>query len=104
MANVDFLQLTEGEGVQLITVLHENNITKTYVSHGNDYEGLTPDSLGEGSSDNPIQTVVSVECAFADSDHEINVNNDFDGTVEFPALSIVAWELIGTRPATRPHK
>ena len=104
MANESFKQLEDGQGIQIVAVQHESGSVKTYVSTGNEYEGLTPDDLGAGEADDPVQTVLSVECAYVDSSHEITVNDDFDGTVTFPALSMVCHELIGGRPATRPHK
>ena len=96
----EFKDLTNGEPLVIITTTDNRD----FLSTGNEYEGLTPAALGECSINGEPVTVQSVECVFADRDHTIPINDDFDGTLEAPALSIVANELIGTRPATRPHK
>lgn len=97
----EFKDLTNGEPLVIIITTTDN---RDFLSTGNEYENLTPDDLGECSINGEPVTVQSVECVFADGDHTIPINDDFDGTLEAPALSIVANELIGTRPATRPHK
>ena len=104
MARIEFKPLTNGEPLQIVTIRHESNLTKSYLSTGNDYPGITVADLGEGTCEDPIVEISSVENAYADGDHEVNVNDDFDGTVDFPAKSMICHELIGSRPATRPHK
>lgn len=104
MARIEFKQLTNGEPLQIVTVRHTNGLAKSYISTGNDYIGLTPNDLGEAICENPIANILNIECLYSDANHEININDDFDGTIEFQYKSMICHELIGSLPATRLHK
>jgi hypothetical protein len=102
MANISFLQLEEGQPIILIDARHQSGNLKTYISTGNDYETVTAETLGELESDDPVVEIVAINNCLVDTSCEINVNNDFDGTITSPAMSVVAHEVIGTRPPRRP--
>ncbi len=104
MARLEFKQLTDGEPLQIVSVRHADGLAKSYISTGNEYTDLTSEDLGEAVCDNPVADVLAVECLYSDAEHQINVNDDFDGTVEFQSKAMICHELIGSRPATRPHK
>jgi hypothetical protein len=102
MANISFLQLEEGQPIILIDARHQSGNLKSYISTGNDYDVVTPETLGELESDDPVLEIVAIDNCLVDTSCEINVNNDFDGTITSPAMSVVAVEVIGTRPPRRP--
>ena len=103
MANISFLQLEAGDPIILIDARHESGNLKSYISTGNDYETVTAETLGELESDDPVLEIVAIDNCRVDTSCEINVNTDFDGTITSLAMSVVANELIGTRPPRRPR-
>lgn len=103
MANIDFLQLEAGQPIILIDARHQSGNLKSYISTGNDYETVTAETLGELEADDPVTEIIAIDNCRVDTACEININNDFDGTITSQAMSVVAYELIGSRPPRRPR-
>jgi hypothetical protein len=53
-------------------------------------------------SDDPVLEIMAIDNCLVDTSCEINVNDDFDGTITSLAMSVVAVEVIGARPPRRP--
>lgn len=102
MARIEFLQLFEGQFLQIFSTRHASGAEKKFISTNNIFGSLKKEDLKNPHAEDEVIEITDVVLAIVDTDHEVTTNQDFDGILEIPSHAIIAWELNDGMPATRP--